>query len=569
MKAARSQNKDITKQSAKVLTISFLVATYGLYLIADTLLDNIVRHHHIRVISDLAIYVPLLLGLSVIYLSTLLKRRKRTAWVVTVFAYALYLIYGIVQLFTHLSRFGSRYFWLDTIRSVILPPLLLLLLLKYRSKFTVRSDIQGFRSAVRFVVIILIVTIIYGVAGFQLLDAKDFHQEIGPVAAFHYTIDQFNLTTNHPVVSYTRRGHLFLDSLSFVSTVSVIYAILSFFQPLRFRFRDQKYQRERVMTLLNQYGATSEEFFKLWPEDKQYFFDESGQSAIAFHVYRGVALCLSDPIGDPKKFKSLVSGYLTMCFSNDWLPALVHVSDQYVKLYEKNGFAMQKLGQEAIVDLNNFEDKLKTAKYFRQINNKFVREGYTYETLKPPHHAAVLDRVKYVSDEWLSKGSRSERGFAMGYYSEDYMQQCDLAVARDAAGTIQAFANIVPAGFDKVEATYDLIRQSDKALSNINDFLLMNLIGALKNEGFKKLNMGLSPLAGLEEGSDKRNLIDNVLKFAYANGDAFFSFSGLYRFKSKYDPDWQDKYIGYKGGVAGFTRTVTMLTRCMSKVVKL
>jgi lysylphosphatidylglycerol synthetase-like protein (DUF2156 family) len=59
------------------------------------------------------------------------------------------------------------------------------------------------------------------------------------------------------------------------------------------------------------------------------------------------------------------------------------------------------------------------------------------------------------------------------------------------------------------------------------------------------------------------------MQFAYANGDAFFSFSGLHRFKAKYEPKWQDKYVGYKGGVAGFGRTVTMLTRCMTKVVKL
>jgi len=408
------------------------------------------------------------------------------------------------------------------------------------------------------------------VVGFQLLDDSDFHQEIGVMTGLHYTVDQFNLTTPHPLHPYTRRAHLFLDSLSFVSTISVAYALLSFFQPLKSRFGDQSNNREKVKDLLEKYGGSSEEFFKLWPHDKQYFFDDSGRSALAFHVYRGVALCLSDPVGDEARFKALMAGFLNLCFNNDWLPALIHVGDGQVALYERSGFTMQKLGQEAIVDIDHFINELKGSKYFRQILNKFNNQGYTFELLKAPHHKAVLGRVKDISDEWLSKGSRSERGYAMGYYTDEYMQQCSLAVARDAAGTIQAYTNVIPADFDKEEATYDLLRQGDGALSNINDFILINLIDALKEEGFSRLNMGLCPLAGLEDDdNEKQTILDNVLKFAYANGDKFFSFSGLYRFKSKYEPKWQDKYVCYKGGLPGFTKTVTALTRCMTKVVKL
>jgi phosphatidylglycerol lysyltransferase len=555
----------------EVLAVTILVAAYGLYIIADTLLDNIVRRHHLHALSDLSVDVPLLLGISVLYLSTLLRRQKRTAWLVTTVAYGLYMVLGLIQLISHINRHGNHYFWMFAARSVILPALLLAILINLRDKFSVRSDIQGFRSAVRFVVIILVITVIYGFVGFQLLDDSDFHQEIGPASALHYTIDQFNLTTSKPVVAYTRRAHLFLDSLSFISAISVIYALLSLFQPLKFRFSDQSYQRTRVLELMTKYGADSEEFFKIWPHDKHYFFDSTGESALAFHVYHGVALCLSDPIGNKNRYPELMKSYLNMCFRNDWLPALVHTGNRNLKLYQDCGFSMQKLGQEAIVDIDHFTEELIANKYFRQINNKFNKQGYTYETVSPPHHQAILDRVKSISDEWLSKGSRSERGFALGYYTNEYMQMCKLAIVRDAAGTIQAFANIIPAeAFDNEEATYDLLRQSDKALSNINDFLLMRMMEDLKTQSYKRLNMGLSPLAGLESvDKDKRGLVNNVLQFAYANGDTFFSFSGLYRFKAKYEPTWQDKYVGYKSGIAGFTRTVTMLTRCMSKVVKL
>ena len=43
----------------------------------------------------------------------------------------------------------------------------------------------------------------------------------------------------------------------------------------------------------------------------------------------------------------------------------------------------------------------------------------------------------------------------------------------------------------------------------------------------------------------------------------FYSFSGLHRFKQKYEPNWSDRYIAYKKGVRGFTRTVTALNVAM------
>jgi phosphatidylglycerol lysyltransferase len=149
------------------------------------------------------------------------------------------------------------------------------------------------------------------------------------------------------------------------------------------------------------------------------------------------------------------------------------------------------------------------------------------------------------------------------------MQQCEILVARDAAGTIQAFVNLVPADFDTHEATYDLLRNAQGSLGNINDYLLMNLIKRLHSHGYERLNLGLAPLGGLEDSDDEeRTLIDNVLQFAYANGDRFYSFSGLYRFKAKYEPEWQDRFVAYQDGMRGFSRTMTALTRCMRNVVR-
>src|ERR1700694_5489379 len=82
-----------------VYFVSFLVAAYGIYIIAATLIIQVFSHRGSK-LTSLLIDLPILIGISVIYLSTLLKRRKRTAWLVSVVAFVFYLGVGITTLFT-------------------------------------------------------------------------------------------------------------------------------------------------------------------------------------------------------------------------------------------------------------------------------------------------------------------------------------------------------------------------------------------------------------------------------------------------------------------------------------
>jgi len=558
-----AQKKPWLRQDFTTYFLAFLVSANGIYILADTLIVQVSTHHNFH-LNRLVIGLPLVIGLTLIYLGFQLRKRKQTAWIVSVLAYAFYLGVNIEELILrkHLENgFIHEYF-----QAIILPLVVVSLLISYRKRYIVKSDIQGINSSLKVSAIILLAAFIYGTAGFLLMDDSDFHTEFSLPTAMHYTVDQFNVTTSHPLVPHTERARLFLDTLSLVSTVAVIYALISLFQPLRARFSDHTAERTELLKLLDRYGGRSEEFFKVWPHDKQYFFSDNHESVLAFHSSNGVALCLGSPSGDKKEFKSLMTNFSNLCFGNDWLPAYAHIEDEYQELYDELGFSLQKIGQEAIVDLKHFQTETIKSKYFRQIFNRFQKNQYSYEILSPPHHSAVIDRLETISNEWLSKGGRDERGFAMGYFSREYIQLCRILVVRDAADTIQAFLNILPADFDKEEADFDMLRHSSTALGNVNDYLLISLIEKLSGEGYLRLNLGLCPLDGLkEEGDDteKNSLINSFLAFAYANGDRFYSFQGLHRFKSKYEPEWRDRYVAYQGGLRGFTRTMTALMRAM------
>jgi len=543
-------------RSTLVLTrlVAYIVLSYGLVLIASALARQLRAHpgHHVNV---LLLGVPQVIGMGFVYLGSLLLRRKYNAWLATMLLFGVDFGFATARLLMSpdLDRASQ-------LIGLVLPLLIVVLLMFTQEAFQVRSDIRTFRRALRVSALVLCVALVYGVSGFLLLDHRDFRREITLPTAIHQTIDQVSLTTDHPV-AHTRRARLFMDSLSVTSVASIAYIVISFFGPIRMRFVHQAIQRKKVEQLLNDYPSDIDDFFKLWPHDKLYFFDKSGTAGIAYHVTRGVALVVGDPFGNPKRFRSLGTSFQEFCFVNDWRLAFIHVSDKNRRLYGKLGLHMQKLGEEAVVDLRVFSGHAND-KYFRQIRNRFSKQGFSVELLEPPYTDRLLASLKAVSDDWLTRPGRAERRLTMGYYTAEYMQQCQIAVVRDAKGELQGFINVVPT-FEPGTANYDMLRCRADAPGNCNDFLLLGLIEILQERGYTTLNLGLAPLSGLDTKGETASVIDSALRFVYISSGRFFSFEGLRRFKAKYQPDWEDRYVAYSGNPAQFARIMTALTRAM------
>ncbi len=541
--------------------ISYSVIANGTLIIAGSLYNQLFIHNGDVHINDIVVSLPLLAGMTLVYLGTLLNRRKKAAWLVTIPLYSLVLSINTYQYLT----FEIHHQPLAFIRSIVIPAVIVLLLIMVRRQYVVKSDIQSFRSSLRVAILMIGIIVVYGTAGYVLLDTHDFHQDITIPKALHHTVDQFDFTTDNELLPYTRRAKIFVDSLNIISAAAVAYVIVSLFQPIKAKFSDQTVNREHTEKLLQKYSEDSEDFFTIWPHDKNYIFSADGKGFLPFHIERGVALAVSPPIGAENTVTPILNSFAELCMTNDWLPAFVHLTKKQCERVANESLSMQKIGEEAVVDLKEFAETTVTTKYFRQIRNKFEKQNYSTEILEPPHQEAILNRLHEISDDWLHKPGRQERGFMMGYFSEEYIQQSTLVIARDAAGTVQGFVNIIPSYQDH-EANFDLLRHGKYALGNINDYLLMAAMSHCLAKGYVTFNLGLCPLSGLKKESGERSVIDSSLRFLYANGDRFYSFSGLHRFKSKYSPQWRSRYIVYRGGVRNFTRTVYALNKAMNKL---
>jgi phosphatidylglycerol lysyltransferase len=316
--------------------------------------------------------------------------------------------------------------------------------------------------------------------------------------------------------------------------------------------------------ILEHYGGTSLDYFKLWP-DKSYWFSEDRACAIAYKTVGGVALALGDPVGEGKGLEAVTGSFLRYCGENGWDVAFHQAQPKLLPMYHRLDLQSLKIGEEAIVDLERLSDTIQRSKHLRHYRNQFQKGGYALVRCLPPHDPALLAAVKEVSDEWLQLPGRHERSFSLGYYDPGYLSECPLAVLREPSGRILAFANEIPS-YRRGEATIDLMRHRQDAPNGSMDYLFMALMLALKDAGYRTFNLGMAPYTGVgdEPGA---SLEERTVHQLAEHLTLFGSYKGIRDYKAKFEPEWEDRFLVYQGGPLGLIRAAVALVRATDRSV--
>ncbi len=496
--------------------------------------------------------LTLAFGFVLIYLSFHLFQRRRVAWWL---ATAGTLLAAVVH-------FGHGHQWY----TVLAPIATTALLLFFRKRFTVRSEPRSIAQGLGLMAGSLLLALAYGTIGFWLLDKRDFGLEFTLLDALARTLREFTLVGNSDLVAHTRYARWFLDSLHIMGIAAGLFAVYSLFRPVAFRLRTLPHQRARMKSILQEYGKTSLDYFGLWP-DKSYFFSHDRKCGIAYRAVGGVALALGDPAGPSDGLETCVHDYSQYCADNGWSVAFHQAQVDLLPVYQKLGFQVLKIGEEAVVDLEHFAtETVRGSKHMRHARNWFEKGGYKFTRHLPPHDAALLDQVEEVSKEWLQIPGRHERSFSLGYFDRVYLNECPLAILRDPEGRIIAFANETPS-FRPGEATVDLMRHRLKVPNDTMEYLFIAQMLALKDAGYRTFNLGMAPYAGVGEGPDDP-LEERVVHELMEHLTRFIPYKGMREYKSKFEPDWEDRFLIYQGGPVGLVKTAVSLVQATDRFVR-
>ena len=341
----------------------------------------------------------------------------------------------------------------------------------------------------------------------------------------------------------SRWEHWFATSTYVMFATFLTYAFFLLYRPVKYRFGAKPSDRARAAEILAQYGRTTQDFFKIWP-DKSFFFSESGRSFVAFSVGHNFALVLGDPAGPAEEFPALIQRFSEHCRLNDWRLAFHQATPEIMDIYRQQGFRRFKVGDDAIVDLTTFNLEGKARKDVRTKFNQLEKAGIHVERYDRPIAEDVLQQLKEVSDEWLQIPGRRERGFTLGLFDPDYVRSTTVIAALDGDNRILAFINVLPS-YKSGETTADLMRRRTEAPNGIMDYLFGKLFLELKKDGYQRFNMGMVPMAGFQE-NEPGSTGEKVVHECFQRLNFIFSFSGLRAYKAKYASCWEPRYVVYR-----------------------
>jgi phosphatidylglycerol lysyltransferase len=415
---------------------------------------------------------------------------------------------------------------------------MIVILATARRDFPARSDPPTARRGLIMLVGGLAFVYIYSTLGLYFLD-REFVHSIPFVQALKDSLRLMFILPATEAAPKTRHGSWLVDSVRVAFLFVMVLGILQLVRPVIYRAYTTRRERERVRDLLQRYADSSIAYFALLP-DKLYFFSDSGNAVIAYKTVGANAIAMGDPIGDQTEFLKLLSAFLEYCDLNGWACAFHQARPKYLGLYETHNLKRLKIGEEAVVPTAEFSLEGHEMKRLRSTLARFEREGYRTEVLSPPHDAALLRRLREISDEWLALGKRRERTFTVGYFDEALLQECDIMVAPAPDGQIVAFASIIPS-YNMPEGNFDMVRYSGE-LHGLSDFLHVALIKYFREQGRPGMNLGLAPFSGIERG-EARSPVGRAMRLLYSYGGFLFRAKGLREFKGKFRPRWEPRYL--------------------------
>jgi len=156
-----------------------------------------------------------------------------------------------------------------------------------------------------------------------------------------------------------------------------------------------------------------------------------------------------------------------------------------------------------------------------------------------------MDELGSVSNAWLEDHNAKEKGFSLGAFDPDYIVAQPVGILKR-EGRIVAFANILITAA-KDEGTIDLMRFSPDAPKGSMDFLFVQIMEYLRDQGFAHFNLGMAPLSGMSK-REMAPVWDRVGSTVFEHGERFYNFKGLRAFKSKFHPHWHPRYLAVSGG---------------------
>lgn len=274
--------------------------------------------------------------------------------------------------------------------------------------------------------------------------------------------------------------------------------------------------------------------------DKRFLFSNSGETFLMFGVRGRSWIALGGPVGRRDERLEVLWRFRELADAHAARPGIYGVGPEDLPDLVELGFSIQKVGESAAVPIDSFSLEGRRRGNLRRSWRKTGEDGAAFDVIEPQDATCLFDALKQVSDAWLAHHAGGEKSFSLGGFAPGYVANFPVAVVR-VDGRIMAFATIWTTP-GHTAFSIDIMRYADDAPKDVMDYLFVELLHWGREQGYVAFEFGMAPLAGLED-RPLAPLMSRVGRLMFERGEDIYNFRGVHRFKDKYDPVWQPRYI--------------------------
>ena len=480
-------------------------------------------------VAHLARGATALLGVALILLSRGIARHRRLA-------YRTALVLLAVSAFTHVLK------GLD-IEEAVVALGVAVLLLRSSSLFDAPTPPHRWRTAVVMVVTTIPVAFVYGVVGFAVR-----HDRVRPEFTFLGAVQETAarlVGLSGPLAATGGFGHWFPASITVLGFVALIAIAVAVLAPVTEGTVAPAIERERIRRLANRDDGDTLDPFAL-RHDKRYITSADGRAAVAYRYVNGAGLASGDPVGDPASFGDAIARFLDRCRACGWRPAVIGARADRVPFYETAGLRARYLGDEAVIDVDEFTLDGRRMRPVRQAFNRTKNFALTAEIYREGELDPTLRRALVGISERHLAGGR-ERGFSMALDGllTGRDADCLIAVCRDSEGTPIAFQRYVPCRAG-AGLSLDAMRRDHVGPNGVNERMIADVVAWARPNGIREISLNFAAFKGLIEEDAALNPAQAAEAWLVKRLNPYFQIESLLVFNAKFRPRWVARYLVYR-----------------------
>lgn len=465
------------------------------------------------------------IGFFLILLSYGLARGKKHARNIT-------LILLLVSAVLHIQRSGSV---LATVVAIVFA----LVLLTLSRFFQARSDPPSVRRGYIALCLGLGIVIFYAIGGFIAL-----YDEFEPWVehtSLHGVIIEI-IEHGGPRIPHVTQAFVFQHAIPFLCISAVLYGMVQIFRPVAAVLLPDTITRDKVGKIVHRYGTNSISYFALSPE-KSYFFSASDKSVISYVLQGSTAVVAGDPIGPEDELVSTIEQFVAFCHEQDWSIVFWQIRDKTAKLYCKAGFHLLKIGEDAVIDAQDFTLKGGAIANVRSSAKRAEKDGLHVLFYRGQvNDSAQLQQMDQISQHWMASKGGSEMGFSMGHFDPQGDPQQIYALAVDEQNKVHAFVSFIPI-YARQGWGLDLMRRAEQCAPGSMELLLARTIEHMKHANYRTISLGLAPLSNANE--EDETFLGTSIDFLSDHFGNPSKNQSLFNFKKKFQPTWESRYLVY------------------------